>query len=223
MLHPQINNEQRGYIMKKVRILSFVLARVMTVVCCAACSGSGNETQKPVVTMPSDYVDDGTVTNTENRQSVKDTVPTDLDFTGKEMVFFVRDDGDFKIEMDVEKTTNDTLSDAVFYRNTTVEDRLGVEIKQVAQNCNMSTVSTWNSTLRNSRVSTTTCSTFPTWSFPSLGGTSLSSTRPNSLTQFTSLREISLYPRPLGALHSSLTRTFLMNFTQHRTSTSMTR
>ena len=136
--------------MKKVRILSFVLALVMTVACFAACSGSSNETQKPVVTMPSDYVDDGTVTNTENRQSVKDTVPTDLDFTGKEMVFFVRDDGDFKIEMDVEKTTNDTLSDAVFYRNTTVEDRLGVEIKQVAQNCNMSTVSTWNSTLRNS-------------------------------------------------------------------------
>jgi hypothetical protein len=49
----------------------------------------------------------------------------------------------------VDKTTNDTLFDSVYYRNTTVEDRLGVEISQVSQGCPSSNSDPWNSTLRN--------------------------------------------------------------------------
>ena len=133
--------------MKKVRLLSLLLALLITAACFAACGSETTDTTKAPVTDTPQFVDDGTVTNTQNRQNVKDSVPTDLDFTGKEMVFFVRDDNDFVTEMDVEKTINDTITDAVFYRNASVEERLGVEIKQVAQTWNSSS---WNGTLRNS-------------------------------------------------------------------------
>lgn len=119
----------------------------MTVACFAACGGSTDDTTKAPVTNAPEFVDDGTVTNTQNRQNVKDNVPTDLRFDGEEVVFFVRDSGDFATEMDVEKTINDTVTDAIFYRNATVEDRLGVEINQIAQTWESSS---WNGTLRNS-------------------------------------------------------------------------
>ena len=137
--------------MNKMRFLSAFLALLTVVVCFAACGETTVDTTAPVVNNNVDYVDDGSVTNTENRQRVKDNIPTDLDLTGKEMVFFIRDNNEiFKNEMDVEKTTNDTLSDAVFYRNATVEDRLGVDIRQVGQNGEWSKIDAWNSTLRNS-------------------------------------------------------------------------
>ena len=133
--------------MKKVRFLSLLLALLITAACFAACGSETTDTTKAPVDNGPQYVDDGTVTNTQNRQSVKDNVPTDLNFSGEEMVFFVRDSNDFASEMDVEKTINDTISDAVFYRNATVEERLGVEIKQIAQ---VWASPAWNNTLRNS-------------------------------------------------------------------------
>lgn len=128
--------------MNKVRILSLLLAVLMLTACFTACGGDTSDTTKAPTTDAPQYIDDGTVTNTENRQNVKDSVPTDLRFDGEKMVFFTRDNEDFKTEMDVEKTTNDTVSDAVFYRNATVEDRLGIEITQVLQNGAMGTIDT---------------------------------------------------------------------------------
>ena len=119
------------------KLMCLALALLMTLACFAACGGSGDDTTLPQATGGED--DD------TGRNSVKDTVPTDLDFKGDSVTFFVRDDNDmWKNEMDVEKTTNDTLYDAIYYRNTTVEDRLGVEIKQVGQAGTYSVSNAWN-------------------------------------------------------------------------------
>ena len=128
--------------MKKfISIMCVLLAALMVLACFAAC-GSGDETTLPTATGKDE--DEG------GRNSVKDTVPTDLRLNGQTMTFFVRDDNDMtNNEMDVEKTTNNTLFDAVYYRNTTVEDRLGVEIKQVGQACPYTNTAPWNATLRN--------------------------------------------------------------------------
>lgn len=84
------------------------------------------------------------------RDSVKDTVPQDLRFEGETVTFFVRDDNDlWKYEIDVENITDDTLLDAIYYRNTTVEDRLGITIKQIGQAGTYSVADSWNATLRN--------------------------------------------------------------------------
>ena len=128
--------------MKKLTsLLCVVIAMLMVLACFASC-GNGDETTLPKA--------NGSDNDEGGRNAVKDTVPTDLDFKGETMTFFVRDDNDLvNNEMDVEKTTNNTLFDAVYYRNTTVEDRLGIEIKQVAQACPYTNVEPWNSTLRN--------------------------------------------------------------------------
>ena len=131
--------------MKKMcfRILCCIAAILMSVASLAAC-GSGGE----VTTAPPVY-DEGE--QESGRDSIKDTVPEDLRFDGETVTFFVRDDTDmWKNEMDVEKTTNDTLYDAIYYRNSTVEDRLGVEIKQIGQSGNANTTQAWNASLRNS-------------------------------------------------------------------------
>ena len=141
--------------MKRIRILSLFLALVTVIACFAACGGTTDETKAPD-TNPStdDYVDNGSMTDTANRQNVKDSVPTTLNFSSQsdnEVVFFVRGDESFKNEMDVDKTTNDTLTDQIFYRNSSVEQRLGVEITQIEQTWG----NAWNASLRNAVLTKT--------------------------------------------------------------------
>ena len=127
--------------MKFTKLLCLVLSLVMVIACFAACTG-GDETTLPKAT--------GTDDDESGRNAVKDTVPTDLNFKGEKVTFFVRNDNDmWKNEMDVEKTINDTLYDAIYYRNATVEDRLGVEITQIGQAGTFSVSDSWNTTLRN--------------------------------------------------------------------------
>ena len=123
------------------KLLCLALACVMLLACFASC-GNSEETTLPKAT--------GTENSEDGRNSVKDTVPTDLDFKGDDVTFFVRDDNDlWKNEIDVEKTINDTLFDSIYYRNATVEERLGVEIKQIGQPGSYNVSDSWNSTLRN--------------------------------------------------------------------------
>lgn len=126
---------------KSVKFLSCILAIMTLLLCFAACGGNGDETTAP------SNVEEETETG---RDSIKDTVPTDLNFGGEDVTFFVRDNLElWKNEMDVEKTTNDTLYDAIYYRNVTVEERLGIEIKQISQAGHHNEQTTWNQTLRN--------------------------------------------------------------------------
>ena len=127
--------------MKSIKIVCSILALLMLFISFAACNSKNNGFEDTT---------NITASYDSERDTVKDTVPTDLDFKGKSVTFFVRDDDEiWKNEMDVEKTTNDTLFDAIYYRNTTVEERLGVEIKQIGQAGNWHSHNGWNSTLRN--------------------------------------------------------------------------
>ncbi len=127
--------------MKFTKLLCLVLALLMTVACFVACGGDGEDTTLPTASGEQD--DTG-------RNSIKDTVPTDLKFSGETVTFFVRDDQEmWKNEIDVEKTTNNTLYDAIYYRNATVEQRLGIDIEQIGQAGSYNVSDAWNSTLRN--------------------------------------------------------------------------
>ena len=126
---------------KGIKFICLTLALLMTFACFAAC-GTADETTAPTT--------NGNNDDESGRNSIKDTVPTDLNFNGGTVTFFTRDNTDItKNEMDVEKTTNDTLYDAIYYRNLAVEDRLGVEIRQIGQACPHTNTDPWNSTLRN--------------------------------------------------------------------------
>ena len=100
------------------------------------------------------------MTETEDpRQSVKVDLPADLNFASaadNTLTFFIRDDNDlWKFEMDVDELTDDTLWDAIYERNATVEQLLGVTITTIGQPGGFSVRDSWNATLRNA-VNTTT-------------------------------------------------------------------
>ena len=126
--------------MKFTKLICLALALLMTVACFAAC-GDSEETTLPKAQGQEEE---------SGRNAVKDTVPTDLKFNGEAVTFFVRDDNEiWKNEIDVEKTINDTLVDAIYYRNATVDQRLDVSIEQIGQAGTFNVSDAWNSTLRN--------------------------------------------------------------------------
>ena len=129
--------------MKKfIKILCLILSLLMLAACFASCGGGGDETTLPQA--------NGTEDEETGRNAIKDNVPKDLNFNGDTFIFFVRDDNELTaIEMNVDNTTNDTLNDAIYYRNTTVEDRLGIEIKTIGQPNAYAVSDAWNSTVRN--------------------------------------------------------------------------
>ena len=128
-----------------IKICSLVLAMVTLLVCFAACGSSGDDT-----TAPSVSVTDGNL-DQYGREYIDDSVPKDLTFDGKDVTFFTRNDGSYwEIEMDSDSTINDTVNDAIFYRNDTVEKRLGIEINQISQAGTFGPHTQWFQTLRNS-------------------------------------------------------------------------
>ncbi len=75
---------------------------------------------------PSDNTD--TVEETElSREDVADDLP-ELNYNGQEIIILARSKDWFSGEMYVEEINGDTLNDAVYNRDTTVEERLGVVI-----------------------------------------------------------------------------------------------
>ena len=80
----------------------------------------------------------------------EDTVPDSLNFSGENITFLVRGDNDlWKNEMDTVSVGQHSLFDAVYYRNMTVENELGVGIVQISAPGDYSNHKNWNSMLRN--------------------------------------------------------------------------
>ena len=124
------------------RLLGLIFALLMLVAAFAACGGAPEATEGIPETDPP-------AQETEGDDEIRDTVPADLRFDGETVTFFVRNDSDlWKYEMDVDTIMNDTLYDAIYYRNKTVEERLGVTITTIAQAGSYSNRTAWNDTLR---------------------------------------------------------------------------
>ena len=142
------------------KLLALVLACVLLATCFIACgdtTDNGGTTTNPPTTNKPDTSDssstgsstDGRYDASFDRNSVADGVPTDLSFTGETVTFFTRNDNElWQFEMDVDTVMNDTLYDAIYYRNKTVEERLGITIDTIQQAGNYTNRLTWNDTLR---------------------------------------------------------------------------
>lgn len=112
--------------MKKMRILSFLMA-VMTVVSCisfASC-GDGDDNDKPKET--TQLVDD---------ELFPDYIPADLDFGGNEITFLVMGEGvnnaDWRSQdIFAESDSDDPIVSAVFRRNAFLESKYNCKIKEV--------------------------------------------------------------------------------------------
>ena len=132
------------------KVCAIALALTPLLVCFAACGDSGDDTTAPVTSSLDGNLDQ------YGREYIDDSVPKDLRFDGEDVTFFTRNDGTYwEIEMDTDSTINDTVNDAIFYRNDTVEKRLGIEINQISQPGTYGPHVQWFQTLRNSVLTKT--------------------------------------------------------------------
>ncbi|MDD2269585.1 MAG: extracellular solute-binding protein [Eubacteriales bacterium] len=63
------------------------------------------------------------------RVLIKDNVPTNLDFGGEDVTILVRQGEMFELEFYAEELSNTIINDAIYNRNSEIEDRLNVKIK----------------------------------------------------------------------------------------------
>lgn len=127
------------------KIATLILALIILLVGFSACGGEvppeTEETKAETEQIPG--------TESETDAYVKDDVPEELRFDGETITIFTRDDTEtWLYEMDVDHILNDTLFDAIYYRNLTVEERLGVEIKTIHEKGGTNYYSSWNDSYR---------------------------------------------------------------------------
>ncbi len=133
------------------RLAALTLACLMLLMSFVACGGDGETTAPPNESEPPETT--GALTG---RDAEKDNVPTDLNYGGEIVTFFTRIGMDIWVyELACEELKNDTLYDAIHYRNIDVENRLGVKIKTVAQPGAYADIQTWNQTLSTSVLTNT--------------------------------------------------------------------
>ena len=135
------------------KLVSLLLTLALLLTSLIACGGA-----KETETDPAGETESETAAPLEtetgfDRNSVKDDIPETLNFSNADnntITFFVRNDRPiWEKEMDVDEITNDTLYDAIYQRNRTVEQRLGVEITTIGQLGAFNYRNEWNQTLRN--------------------------------------------------------------------------
>ena len=110
--------------MKKTRILSAILAMLMLVGPLASCaSGDGN-------TDESNTNDSSAAT--EEDTELKDELPDNLNYGNDEIILISRDIGmGLADEIYAEGLNSDPVNDAIYERNKSVENRLGVKITSI--------------------------------------------------------------------------------------------
>ena len=123
-----------------LKTVSLILVAVLLVAVLAACGGNPADTGGKDTT-PSDSKP------SNGRDTIEDTVPTDLNYsdrTDNTITFFARNNMEiFKYEICSEELMNDTLYDAIHYRNIDVENRLGVNIQHVLQDGSWANRQSW--------------------------------------------------------------------------------
>ena len=133
-----------------LKLISLLLALLFVFTALAACGSKPAETTKPSeqTQKPAE---------TDPRLALEDGVPKDLSYNGETVTFFSREDYDiYKYEIACEELLNDTLYDAIHYRNIDVENRLNVKIANIRQMMyGGQNVTLWNQALSTSVLTNT--------------------------------------------------------------------
>ena len=117
--------------MKKIRILSGLLASLMLLSCFSACG----EVTENADTDRAETKADAAVTEAETE--LTDSLPDDLNYGGDEIIIISRyREGWTSGEISVPELSGEDVNDAVYERNATVEARLGVKIVSIEENDN---------------------------------------------------------------------------------------
>lgn len=109
----------------KRRYLSILLIATLTIAVITGCATQSDDkpqgkTQAPVI--------DDTRSDETLRENYKDNIPDDLNFEGVNVKIHGRGDGDAILELSAEQT-GDIIEDAIYRRNSMVEERLNITIE----------------------------------------------------------------------------------------------
>jgi len=131
--HTQKNctkTERMNNIMKLKQLLCGLLAAlcVLPLAACGEENPSADTTAADTaITEPAETAPP---TDEWGREIIEDSVPADLKYSNEVMRIFTRDDSKYwLLEITAEDGTGDVLNDAVYNRNLTVEERLGVKLE----------------------------------------------------------------------------------------------
>ena len=106
--------------MKRISALALALLMLL-----ASCGGAENETTADTAAGEETITETGPLTEMEKRALIKDDLP-DKDYGG--MQFRISTKRGTMYEIDAEELTGDVLNDAIYTRNTNVEERFNVEL-----------------------------------------------------------------------------------------------
>ena len=112
--------------MRSKRVLALLLSALLLLPTLASCATGDTSTDDGSSTTAS--------TNETNTDELKDSLPDDLDYEGDEIVIISRGNNmELADEFYATNLTGDPVNDAVFERNTTVENRLNIKITSISQ------------------------------------------------------------------------------------------
>ncbi len=117
----------------KKRILALALVLCMLIPLAVSCGGDEVETTTTAPSTSDTTASTTAVSETEapivtSKYEIGDNLPADLNYGGKEVHFLSRGRSWCVDVVDVEALTGEVINDAVYNRNATVEDRLGIKI-----------------------------------------------------------------------------------------------
>ena len=107
-------------------LLLLVAAQLM-----AAASCGGSESSDGNVTTANDLADTTTAEPVDEREAAKDNVPADLDFGGGSVRILYHDGERYARDIIAEEENGEVVNDAVYARNTAVEERLNVVLEPI--------------------------------------------------------------------------------------------
>lgn len=141
------------------RALAAMLA-VLSLVCFAACAGSGDgaeTTVAPAVTDAPETTPAETAPTTDQwgRELVDVDLPADLKFEGETFTILSRDSEYQYYEFYTEEITGDIVKDAIYDRNARIEERIGVKIENRRENGSFGNLDKYRAIITNQVLSDT--------------------------------------------------------------------
>ncbi len=135
---------------KALSLLLAALMLSMSLVACSSGEGSTDTTAAPSAADTTAAPGAETADPTRDANGfLLDSLPADLKFDGETIGILTWEDVEMP-EFDAEEITGDIVNDAIYKRNETVEDRLGVTFEWYASKGNASNGSTYLQTAQNS-------------------------------------------------------------------------
>lgn len=134
-----------------LRLGCMLLALLMLLCVFIACAKPGDESQDTTTKASDNTPDNPSDTTAADTSDVyeSDDIPADLNYNGKTITLLYWGDREHE-EFEVAKQMGENVNDAIFNRNLTIEDRLGIDMAFISTDGDSDNVNNWVKYVNNS-------------------------------------------------------------------------